>query len=72
VNNASVYRAHRIHPTRYLSGLWASVIVSIGIRQPTTKDSLTDTATRVPGEYDSEVGAIQAAMRYIDDQETHP
>jgi Arc/MetJ-type ribon-helix-helix transcriptional regulator len=27
--------------------------------------------TRVPGEYPSEAEAIQAAMRYIDEQEAH-
>jgi Arc/MetJ-type ribon-helix-helix transcriptional regulator len=36
-----------------------------------TKDSLTDTVTRVPGEYPSEEEAMQAAMRYIDEQEAH-
>jgi hypothetical protein len=36
-----------------------------------TKDSLTDTVTRVPGEYPSEDEAIQAAKRYIDDEATH-
>jgi Arc/MetJ-type ribon-helix-helix transcriptional regulator len=36
-----------------------------------TKDSLTATVTRVPGEYPSEEEAIQAAMRYIDEQEAH-
>ena len=36
-----------------------------------TKDSLTDTVTRVPREYPSEDEAIPAAMRYLDEQEAH-
>ena len=35
-----------------------------------TKDSLTDTVTRVPGEYPSEDEAIQGAERYIDAEDS--
>jgi len=35
-----------------------------------TKDSLTDSVTRIPTEYDSEEKAIQAAKDYIDQQAT--
>jgi hypothetical protein len=66
VQNAPAYKAHRIHVTRLYSRPCVSLIVSIGIRQPMTKDSLTDTVTRVPGEYPSEDEAILAAKRYID------
>ena len=71
LDNAPVYKAHRIHITRLYSRPYVSLIVSIGIRQPMTKDSLTDTVTRVPGEYPSEAEAMQAAMRYLDEQEAH-
>ena len=37
------YKAYRIHTTPHLSGLWISMIVSIGTPKPVTKDSLTDT-----------------------------
>ena len=66
-----IYKEHRIHTTPLLSGRWISAIVNIGKKKVVTKDSLTDTVTRVPGEYDSEVAAIRAAMRYIDEKETH-
>ena len=71
VNKAPVYKAHRIHTTSTMNGRWVSVIVSIWIKQPMPEDAPPNPAIRVPGEYDSEVGAIQAAMRYIDEQETH-
>jgi len=71
LDNAPVYKAHRIHITRLYSRPYVSLIVSIGIRKPMTKDSLTDTVTRVPGEYPSEEDAMQAAMLYIDEQEAH-
>ena len=45
------------------------MIVSIGTRQSTTKDSLTDTVTRVPGEYQSVAEALEAAKRYIDEED---
>jgi len=71
LESAPVYKAHRIHVTRLYSRPYVSRIVGIGIRQPMTKDSLTATVRRVPGEYPSEAEAIQAAMRYIDEQEAH-
>jgi len=69
IKEASVYKAHRIHTTRLFSRPYVSMIVSLGRRTPLTTNSLTDTVTRVPGEYPSEAEAIQAAMRYIDEQE---
>jgi len=71
LDNAPVYKAHRMHITRLYSRPYVSLIVRIGIRQPMTKDSLTATVMRVPGEYPSEAEAIQAAMHYIDEQEAH-
>ena len=70
LESAPVYKAHRIHVTRLYSRPYVSLIVSIGIRQPMTKDSLTDTVTRVPGEYPSEEEAIQGAKRYIDAEDS--
>ena len=71
MHDAPVYKTHRIHTSRLMRGPWVSIVVSIGTRQPMTKDSLTDTVTRVPGEYPSEDEAIQAAKHYIDAEETH-
>ena len=70
VNDATVYKAHRIHTRSLMAGPWDSVIVSIGRRKPMTKDSLTDTVTRVPGEYHSREEAMQAARRYIDEEDS--
>ena len=66
MNNLPVYKAHRIHIAHLMRGSWVSTIVTIGERTPLTKDSLTDTATLVPGEYPSEAEALQAATYYID------
>ncbi len=71
IEAALVYKAHRIHTTRLFSRPYVSMIVRLGTRERLTAYSLTDTVTRVPGEYASEVEAIQAAIRYIDAQETH-
>jgi len=38
----------------------------MGQKTVPTKDALTDTVTRVPGEYALEDAAIQAARAYID------
>ncbi len=62
-----IYRGYRIH-TSHRFGLWVSLSVSIGTRWPITADSLTE-AARVPGEYPSEVEAIQAAKRDSDEAE---
>lgn len=61
-----VYKQHRIHTTRLSSGPWLSIIVNMGTRTILTKDALTEAVTRVPGEYESEDRAIQAARAYID------
>ena len=37
--DAPVYKAHRIHTTSTMSGLWISMIVSVGRSKPMTKDS---------------------------------
>jgi len=42
------------------------MIVNVGRKTVPTKDALTETVTRVPGEYESEDRAIQAARAYID------
>jgi hypothetical protein len=42
------------------------MIVRLGGRDPLARDSLTDTVTRVRGEFASEAKALDAAMRYID------
>ena len=65
MNEAPIYKQHRIHTTRLQSDLWLSTLVRLGERQPMTKDSLTPAVTRVPGEYPSEAEALQAATQYI-------
>ena len=67
-----IYHEHRIHTTSLLSGRWISAIVNIGKKKVMTKDSLTDAVTRVPGEYESEEQATQAAKEYIDNEVGHP
>jgi hypothetical protein len=66
VREPPVYKQHRIHTTRLSSGPWLCVIVNVGKKTVPTRDALTDTVTRVPGEYESEDRAIQAARAYID------
>jgi hypothetical protein len=61
-----IYKAHRIHTRRLFSGAWVGTIVNVGTRTVPTRDALTETVTRVPGEYESEDRAIQAARAYID------
>jgi len=70
VNHAPVYKGHRIHISRLYSGPYISMVVRLGKPKPLTKNFLTDTVTRVPGEYPSEDEAIQAAMRYIDEEDS--
>jgi hypothetical protein len=65
VKEDPIYKEHRIHTTPLLSGRWISAIVNFGKKKVVTKDSLTDTVTRVPGEYDSEEQALRAAREYI-------
>ena len=66
-----IYREHRIHTSRLPSGRWLSKIVKLGKKRAMTKNSLTAAVTRIPGEYDSEEQALQAAERYIDEEEGH-
>ena len=61
-----IYKQHRIHTMRLPSGPWISLIVNLGRKSVPTKDALTSTVTRVPGEYALEDQAIQAARAYID------
>jgi hypothetical protein len=42
--------------------------VNLGKKTVLTKDALTEAVTRVPGEYESEDRAIQAARAYIDEE----
>ena len=61
-----IYKEHRIHTRRLTRGPWVSMIVNVGGKLLPTKEALTETATRVPGEYATEDEAIQAARLYID------
>ncbi len=62
-----IYKEHRIHATRTPnSGLWISTVVKLGQTRAITKDSLTEKVSRVPGEYEAEAEALQAAAQYID------
>ncbi len=61
-----IYKQHRIHTQQLVSRFWIASIVNIGKQKTTTKNSLTDAVIRIPGEYDSEEQAIQAAKDYID------
>jgi transcriptional regulator with XRE-family HTH domain len=70
VNHAPVYKGHRIHISRRYSGPYISMIVRRGTPKPRTKNSVTDTVARAPGEYPSEDEAIQAAMRYSDEADS--
>lgn len=70
VDHAPVYKGYRIHTSRLLSDTYVSMIVRLGGRDPLSRDTLTDTVTRVPGEYASEAEALDAAERYIDVEES--
>ncbi|RPI00593.1 MAG: hypothetical protein EHM71_17220 [Zetaproteobacteria bacterium] len=61
-----VYKGHRIHTKRLFSGAWIGTLVNLGKETIPTRHALTDSVTRVPGEYESEDQAIQAARAYID------
>ena len=64
--NLPIYKDYRIHTSQLFSETYVSLIVRLGGRDPLTTNSLTDTVTRVPGEYEDEDKAIQAARAYID------
>jgi hypothetical protein len=66
LNESTLYKEHRIHTKQLPSGLWIASIVNLGKRKMVNTDSLTAAVSRIPGEYDSEEGAIQAAKGYID------
>jgi hypothetical protein len=67
VKEDPIYKEHRIHSTPLFSGRWICSVVNMGKKKTVTKDSLTDAVTRVPGEYDSDIEALRAAKRYIDE-----
>jgi len=66
-----IYKGYRIYTSRLPSEHWLSKIVNPGKKKGMTKDSLTAKVTGIPGEYDSEEQAIQAAKRYIDEADAH-
>lgn len=66
LENAPVYKGYRIHTSQLFSQTFVGMIVRLGGRSPLTTNSLTDTVTRIPGEYEDEAKAIQAAQAYID------
>jgi hypothetical protein len=68
VGEPPIYKQHRIHTRRLTRGPWISTIVNVGRKTVPTKEALTETATRVPGEYASEDEAIRAARAYIDQE----
>ncbi len=68
LQEAPVYKQHRIHTLKLSSDLWVASTVNFGGRKLTNKDSLTGAVTRIPGEHESEERAIQAAKDYIDQQ----
>ena len=68
MSEAHIYKAHRIHARQLARGPWVSLIVNVGRKTIATKDALTESVTRVPGEYECEDSAIQAARAYIDEE----
>ncbi len=71
LKESPVYKQHRIHTMELSRGSWLVSIVNLGPRKMPTKDSLTDAAMRIPGEYDSEDEAVEAAKEYIDQKTVH-
>lgn len=63
-----IYRGYRLYTSRLLSEHWLCKIVKLGKGKVTTKDSLTAKVIGIPGEYDSEAEALQAAKRYVDEE----
>ena len=64
-----IYRGYRLYTSRLLSEHWLCKIVKLGKEKVTTKDSLTAKVIGLPGEYASEAEALQAAKRYIDEED---
>ncbi len=72
MKQSPVYKQYRIHTQQLgISGQWIASIVNCGRQKQTTKDSLTDTVTRIPREFESKEEAVQAAKEFIDQQEAH-
>jgi len=69
LEESPVYKGHRIHTMQLPSGSWVTSIVNLGKRKMTSMDSLTAAVSRIPGEFDSERDAVQAAQQYIDQRE---
>jgi hypothetical protein len=69
LKESTSYKKHRIHTKQLPSGLWITSIVNFGKRKMVNTDSLTAAVSRIPGGYNSEQEAIQAAKRYIDQEE---
>lgn len=69
MKEALIYRHYRIHTTPLRGEQWLAMIVKLGAKSSLTKDSLTPAVTRIPGEYVSEAEAIDAAKRYINNEE---
>ena len=68
LKESTVFKEHRIHTKQLPSGLWVTSTVNFGKRKVINSDSLTAAVSRIPGEYNSEQEAIQAAKRYINQE----
>ena len=69
LKESTIFKEHRIHTRQLPSGLWITSTVNLGKRKLINSDSLTAAVNRIPGEYNSEQEAIQAAKRYINQKE---
>ncbi len=65
VADAEIYANYRIHPTLLPSGSWIVSIVQLGMVKERSRSS-GSRVERVRGEYPSQVDAVLAAKRYID------
>ena len=66
-----LYRGYRIYTAPLFSGHWRCKLVRLGEEPVVTRDSLTPKVIGLPGEFDSEEQAVQAAKRYIDQEAAH-
>ena len=69
MEESTLYKGYRIHTKQLPSGLWLTSVVNLGKQKVTTMDSLTAAVSRIPGEFDSEREAIQAAKQYLDERQ---
>jgi len=65
-----IYRQHRIHTTRLVSGLWVAAVVRLGASLPPGQGHAGPPVEHLRGEHPSEVEAIAAARDYLDRQAT--